>query len=257
MAKKSNVKIPAIVAIRSIVFLLIGLSAYFMYANTVNFLTTSEIFTVHEVVIDKSIQFIDVAELKRLKGHNIFKVDIARLQTHIKAQYPQIAQLQVMRDLPDRIKVLAKKRDVIFQTIINGKPLLVDTEGVGMYFSKEAVDLPVVTGLILPASKIILGAKLTAKNTSFAVSLVREFKARGHLTGLKLMGLDISNQSKIEIVLASGVHLIMDQENYLSKLDLLEMMLAQRRINLAQIKYIDLRFNEPILKENNLEAQKR
>lgn len=257
MAKKSNISIPGIAVIRSIVFLLIGLTIYFIYVNTADFLTESDIFTVHDVVIDKSIQFIDVAELKRLKGHNIFKVDIARLQAKIKAQYPQIAQLQVMRELPDRIKVLAKKRDVIFQAVVHGKSLLVDTEGVGMYFSKEAVDVPLVIGLVSQSAKIVLGAPLAAKSTGLAVTLIRTFKARPVLSGLKVVSLDISNLSKIEITLAQGVHIILDQDNYAAKLDLLAAMLEQKKIMLAQLKYLDLRFNEPVLKENDPVATTR
>src|SRR5258708_5029325 len=110
MAKKSNVNIPAIQIIRIIVFLFIGFICIISYNKTIEFLTTSPLFAVRDVLIDTSIQFIDVDQLRRLKGQNIFKVDIAKLHARIKAQYPQISQLRVMRQLPDRIKVLAKKR---------------------------------------------------------------------------------------------------------------------------------------------------
>src|SRR5690348_777953 len=125
MAKKSSVNIPAIQVIRIIVFLFLGFIIFLAYSKTVEFLTDSELFRVQDVLIDKSIQFIDVAELRRLKGRNIFKVDIAKLQTKIKAQYPQIAELRVIRELPDRVKVLAKKREGLFQIAVRGKYLLV------------------------------------------------------------------------------------------------------------------------------------
>ena len=157
MAKKSNVNIPVIQIIRVIVFLFIGYILFIAYIKVYDFMTASELFAVQEVVVDSSIQFIDVSDLRRLKGRNIFKVDIAQLQAKIKAQYPQIAQLRVIKELPNRIKVLAQKRDALFQTPWRGKILLVDGKGVAMYYISGSVDLPVVQGALLGHTKVILG----------------------------------------------------------------------------------------------------
>ena len=75
MAKKSGVNISRIAVIRVIVFLFIGFILFTAYVNTSEFLTTSPLFEVKDVMIDRSIQFIDLRVLKQLKGSNIFKID--------------------------------------------------------------------------------------------------------------------------------------------------------------------------------------
>ena len=249
MAKKSSVNIPAIQIIRVIVFLFIGLMLFCAYAKTESFLTASDLFEVRDVLIDRSIQFIDVADLRRLKGRNMFKVDIAKLQGRIKAQYPQIAELRVIREFPDRIKVLAKKRQGLFQVPHKGKFLLVDTEGVAMYYTPALLNLPMVQGA-LGNIKVVQGAPLTSKNTGLAVAILQGFKAHLRTARLKVTSLDLRNLSKIDVTLAEALHIILDQDNYPTKLDMLDMLLAQRKIDFAQVKYIDLRFNEPVLGAN-------
>ena len=215
-------------------------------------MTTSNLFTVHDVMIDSSIQFIDVADLRRLKGRNIFKVDINKLQAKIQQQYPQVAELRVMRELPDRIKVLAKKRDILFQTMWKGKMLLVDAEGVAMYYTLKAVDLPLVQGLLGPQAKVSSGYPINVKSLGLVLGIIHNLKAHPHTAGLKVTSMDITNLAKINVVFSVGLRIILDEDQYGLKLGMLEMLMAQRKIDFVRVKYIDLRFHEPVLGENNV-----
>jgi hypothetical protein len=60
MAKKSGVKISTIAVIRTIVFLFIGFVLFTGYVDAVDFLTNSPLFEIKDVMIDRSIQFIDL-----------------------------------------------------------------------------------------------------------------------------------------------------------------------------------------------------
>lgn len=254
MAKKSGVNIPAIQVIRLIVFLFIGFVCFIAYSRTMDFLLTSPVFAVRDVVIDASIQFIDLSDLRRLKGRNIFKTDIRRLQERIRSQYPQIAQLRVVRELPDRIKISAKKREVLFQ--MGGKKggILVDSEGVAMPFVPGIAEVPVVQGALEPKSRVVLGAALKSKPVMVAIDILQGLKRRPNSGRLKVLSVDVANLSKIDVAVA-GLHVILDEDNYAARLDMLEMLLAQKKINFSQVKYIDLRFNEPVLGENIEEQQ--
>lgn len=249
MVKKPNVKVPAIVIIRLILFLFIGLVLSGSYSMTVEFLTTSPLFSVRDVSIDTSIQFIDTSDLKRLKGRNIFDVDVIKLHNKIKSRYPQISELRVMRELPDRIKVLAKKRDAVFQIPLKSKILLVDREAVAMYYiAAPHKDLPLVQGV--GGFKVILGAQLKVKPVSTALSIIGAFRSHPHTSHLKITGINVANSSKIEVALGPMFHVILDQDNYARKLELLDMLLAQKKVDFNSVRYIDLRFNEPVLGEN-------
>lgn len=242
MPRKSSVNIPAIQVIRIIVFLFLGLLAFFVYARTADFLTRSPLFAVKDVVIDASIQFIDTAELKKLKGRNIFMVDLMKIQKRLQSQYPQIDQLRVMRELPDRIKVLARRRDALFQVPVKSKILLVDTLGMGMYYVSGPVDLPLVK------------TAATVKQLKSARDIITQFKARPHLQGFKIMFLDLSNPSKVELGLHPSWRVIMDQEGYETKMEVLDMLVNQKKVDIHTIKYVDLRFHEPVLGENPEDA---
>lgn len=250
MVKKSNVNIKAIHVIRAIVFLLIGLICFASYSRVVGFLTNSNLFAVKDVLIDTSIQFIDVDQLRRLKGRNIFCVDIQKIEQRIKAQYPQIAELRVMRELPDRIKVLAKKREPVFQIPFKGKYILVDGEGVAIYNVSPVPNLPVVSGALRGQVRIVWGAKLLSKPLDTVLQVISAFKEHPHTARLKITTIDVTNSSKIDVGLGDTMHVILDQDSFATKLNTLEMLVTQKKIDFLKVKYIDLRFNEPVLGGN-------
>jgi len=247
MAKKSNINIPAIAVIRTIVFLFIALVVFSAYARSVDFLTTSPLFTVKDVLVDTSIRFIDTRDLRELKGRNIFKVDVRKVHARLSAQYPQIAQLRVIRQLPDKIKVLAKKRDVLVQVRWRNKFLLVDTEGVALYNADaQQPSLPVVNGIVL-GRKVVLGAPVVSRSLRAVVDILDQFKGHPRTALLKVTAVDAANPSKIEFILDGGLRVILDQDHFPLKVQKFDVLLAQRNVEWARARYVDLRFAEPII----------
>ena len=156
-SSKSGVSISRIAVIRTIVFLFIGFVVFTAYVNTVEFLTGSALFEVKDVMIDRSIGFIDLRTLKDLKGKNIFKIDLKKIDQQIVRRYPYIAQLRVVRQLPDRILILAKKREPLMQVYFRKKYLLLDTQGVALYYVLQPAALPQVYGIPLEHNWLFLG----------------------------------------------------------------------------------------------------
>ena len=256
MAKKSNINIPGIAVIRTIVFLFIALVVFSAYAKTVDFLTTSPLFAVKDVLVDASIRFIDARDLRGLKGHNIFKVDVRKVHSRLSAQYPQIAQLRVIRQFPDKIKVLAKKRDVAAQVRRRNKFLLVDTAGVALYNADtQQPSLPVVNGIVL-RPRVVLGAPVVSRSLRAVVAILNEFKGHPRTALLKITAVDAANPSKIEFILDGGLRVILDQDHFPLKVQKFEVLLAQRNVEWARARYVDLRFAEPIIAGTDEERTK-
>ncbi len=249
MAKKTSINISAVTVIRLIIFLLIGLIAFNAYARTVEFLTTSPMFAVKDVLIDASIQFIDTQELRQLQGRNMFKISLKRLEKQIAFQYPQIAQLRIVREWPDRIKVLAKKRDTLGQIALKGKYLLVDTEGVALYYVPQALGLPQIKGIMMSRSNIVLGALLKGKEIEIAAQVLNTFRLSPVLGKIIVNSIDVGNLSKIDVTIAATVHVLVDQDDLSGKLRVLEMLLSQNKIDFHKVQYIDVRFKEPVIAE--------
>jgi cell division septal protein FtsQ len=250
MAKKSSVNISRIAVIRIIVFLFIGFVIFTGYVNTVEFLTSSPMFEVKDVMIDRSIQFIDLRALRDLKGANIFKVDIDKLDRQITRQYPYIAQLRVVRQLPDRIMILAKKREPLMQIYFKKKYLLLDTEGVALYYVLTPTALPQVYGIPLERDWMFLGGAIRGQEMAKTLEILNNFKTSPYLRRWRIHTLQAGNLSKIDLSVGENMHVILDQDDTQDKIELLQMLISSNKIDLNKVKYIDLRFKEPVIANN-------
>ena len=256
MSKKSNVKIPTIVIIRIIVFLFIGFILFWLYSRTADFLNNAPMFNVKDVKVDQSISFIDHRPLTQLKGQNIFSVDLVKLHRLIASQYPQISQLRVVRQMPDTIMVLAKKRDILLQVQVRNKFLIVDTEGVTMFYTAVPLAFPIIKGISLDKVKITLGTTPNIKEVNLVVDLIKLLKSHPNTSRLRIVSIDAGNLSKIQLLVMPNIQIMIDQEQLSDKVDMLEILFQNGKINWSQVKYIDIRFKEPIIKENTPEEQK-
>ena len=255
MAKKPGIKISNIAVIRIIVFLFIGFVLFTGYVNAVEFLTSSPLFEVKEVMVDRSIGFIDLRSLKDLKGTNIFKVDIKKIDRQITQRYPYISQLRVERQLPDRILILAKKREPLMQIYFRKKYLLLDTEGVALYFTLQPAGLPQVFGIPLERGGLFLGGHIRGQEIVKTVEILNSFKASPYLKRWRIHAVQAGNLSKIDLLVGENMHVILDQEDTQDKIELLQMLISANKIDLNKVKYIDLRFKEPVI-ANNIEDAK-
>jgi cell division septal protein FtsQ len=220
-----------------------------VYSRVLNFLNTSPLFDVKDVLIDQSISFIDSRPLKALKGQNIFGIDLVKLHRQIAGNYPQISQLRVVRQMPDIIKVLAKKREILLQVEIHSKFLIVDMEGVTMFYTPTPLPYPLIKGIPLARNKIVLGAPTTNKELKLIIELLAQLRSHPRTSRLKLLKIDAGNLSKIQLLVMPNLQIIIDQDDLSAKVRMLEILFENNKINWNHVKYIDIRFKEPIINE--------
>ncbi len=201
-------------------------------------------------MIDRSIQFIDLRALKDLKGHNIFKIDIKHIDRQIAQRYPYIAQLRVVRQLPDRILILAKKREPLMQIYFKQKYLILDAQGVALYYSRQPAGLPQVYGIPLEREWLFLGRAIHGAQLNKVADILNMFKASPYLRRWRIHAVQAGNLSKIDLVVGENMHVILDQDDTQDKIELLQMLISANKIDLNQVKYIDLRFKEPVIANN-------
>jgi cell division septal protein FtsQ len=252
MTKKSSVNISKIAVIRVIVFLFIGFAFFTGYVNAVEFLTNSPLFEIKDVMVDRSIGFIDMRSLKDLKGNNIFKIDIKKVDHQITERYPYIAQLRVVRQLPDRILILAKKREPLMQIYFKKKYLVLDAEGVALYYTVQPSSLPQVYGIPIERDWLFLGGHVHGPELSKVVDILNIFKTSPYLRRWRIHAVQAGNLSKIDLFVGENMHVILDQDDTQDKIEVLEMLISANKIDLNKVKYIDLRFKEPVI-ANNME----
>lgn len=205
-------------------------------------------FDVKEVLVDSSIRFVDDRPLKALKGQNVFRIDLNRLHRQIASQYPQIAQLRIVRQFPHIIKVLAKKRDILLQVQTRGRYLIVDKEGVTMFYAGQPLpSVPLVQGVPIERHRVVLGTSPPIKELTLVVNLFGQLKSHPSTSRLRVLSVEAGNLSKVELTVMPHIRIIVDEDDLATEVNMLEVLLQNGKINWSQVQYIDVRFREPII----------
>ena len=96
---------------------------------------------------------------------------------------------------------------------------------------------------------------IRSKELEKAIDILEMFQLSPRLKRWKLTVIEVGNLSKIDVTVGENMHVILDQEDTRDKIELLQMLISANRIDLNKVKYIDLRFKEPVI-ANNMEDQK-
>jgi len=233
---------------RIIIFIFVGFILFLVYQKTDKFLKTSNLFVVKEVLYDPSLEFIRTKLVAGLVGRNLFAIDAGKIHRQLELQYPQIANLRVVKRYPNQILIIAKQRVPFAQVKFGQDTVIVDKEGVALtIFSTVDKSLPLIMGFKNVKAKIAMGRVIQDKNLWLALKLLKLFQKIPLLSKYKVVQVDINNPSQIYIFLLENFKIIVDNENVEQKLRFLGLLLSEGKLELNKVQYIDLRFKEPVL----------
>ena len=213
-------------------------------------LRSSDLFKIKTVVVsDPSMQFIKASRLVNLKGKSIFALDLKPLTQRLQAQYPEIAEIKLLKRFPDQIVVITKKRTAFAEVRIKNKEIIVDGQGVilSMGLPASPPDLPLIVGINPEKTWSTPGRQLQGQDSKTALALIKTFRSNKYLSVYKILRIDVTNLSQIEFYLTDTLKVIVDQNNIFDKIQMLSLMLSQAKLKLEEVNYIDLRFKEPII----------
>lgn len=219
----------------------LGIGCRYFYQN-------SEYFKIRSVVVAPSLQFIDHRDLQGLIGRNIFNVDLVSLQRKLSLKYSQASQLKVLRHFPNRISVAAKQRLPFTQIQIKGGVVILDDEGVVLSVVEEAdKNLPLITGTTLVNQEIVRGLSLKGEDVQAALKILSDFYGNSSFSSYTISEMNIESLSKISFILSNGLEVFVDRGRIAHKLKVLSVVLSQKELDLEHVKYVDLRFKEPVI----------
>lgn len=248
MARKSKIDIPTVFIRNVIIVLFFLLVVCWIFAGVNHFLQNAPLFRIQAVTADKDVQFLESKILGRLRGQNIFTVDLKRLHREIRTLFPQIYDLNVERRFPDTIHINAKRRDPFAQVLVKQNYLTIDEEGVVIFIDpKPSPKLPLIINSHLEKRKVVLGAKLATPEIIAAVGIIEAFYNNNGLAKYPLSGLDVDNLSKISFNIGPMLQIILDKDDVAQKLETLVFLISQKKLDFREVKYIDLRFKEPVV----------
>ena len=209
----------------------------------------SPLFTVRGIMIADNIQPLELPELMKLKGQNLFAVDLPKVEARIRAKYPQLADLRVMRRFPDQIGVTAVRREPFAKVSIDGRSYVIDRQG---YMIGPPIDgqesLTVIKGL--KRQKVFAGVLVQDERVKLGVMVMTLFHQDRRLSSVGLGTVNVEDLTRIVCDLGTEeaqFQVFIDKDNIAARLKTLSEVLSRGGLDLQQIKYMDLRFGEPIL----------
>ena len=248
---KRNRKVPVVGGL-FILFAVIFLAIFIFLGYIWNVVKYSNIFTVREVQVKDC----PSADLSYLKGRNIFGIDLKKESQDIIRSNPNYSGVSLVRVFPSRIVVQFIERKPV-ALIKLYRYFAIDEAGAIFYIQGEQLpelDLPVITGLETRLFGPKPGVRYNIKELNLALEILREAKRTHILRYYKIRRVDVGNAANSSIFIPIAQNTMNDLEVKLgsnditNKMAILAGLIINGKNDISGIKYIDLRFNEPVIK---------
>lgn len=240
----------------SIFLTIIFLALFLLIGYIWKVLTTSDYFCIKKIIVRNSDLSFDY-----LKGKNIFNLDLSEESQRTFLKCLDCRRVRLTRALPDCIVVDFLKRQPVALVKLY-KNFAVDAQGILFYpgadIQQEA--LPLIYGLQISAFTQKKGGLNKYPALSLALNIIKEFKANKAFKGFVLNRIDVVSLASGGFFIflprpadgrLSGFEVRIGSDNIKQKMMILGGLVIQARKDWQNIKYIDLRFKEPLIKLNN------
>jgi hypothetical protein len=228
---------------------IVFITLFFVVAGILSFGRQSDLFAVKDVLIPENLQSFALPDVAKLKGQNIFQIDLAALEKKVRQKYPQLANLRVIKRFPDRIEFSAFKRDAFALVAPDGRLSLIDKEGFSIGApSKDTEPFPLIKGLV--KQKLIPGDALGDGRVKIGIEIIKVFREDRLLSKVPLRSVDVGDMARIVCVLGEEgdtFEVLLDKDNFARKAGGLATLISRNDVDLLKVKYIDLRFEEPLV----------
>ncbi len=211
-------------------------------------LTHAQIFRINEIMSRDA----DTADLSHLKGKNIFTVNLKEEAHRLSQEYPAYRKVRLIRIFPDRIYIdLIKRKPLAYVKLY--RYFCVDEERVFFEVPKEIeeADLPVVTGLEKRIPVVHPGARHNVRELIFALAIIKAAEPFQFFRDYGIKRIDVSGGINASFFIGGGTEVKVSSENLKDKMAILAGILQGSANELDKIKYVDLRFKEPVLKHKD------
>lgn len=190
---------------------------------------------VKEKVVDTNILFIDLGDLKG-------KIEVAR---------PEFKDVIVRRILPDKLLIEGKLRKAIAQ-IRSDRYYLVDKELTLLPDVKNFPDpnLPIITGIGVNLAKVSPQkfSGFERNKLAMGLDLLNKLQSIEGLSEYKIKIVDITDPGNLTFLLEGyNIEIKIGNTDFSERLRVLATVLDQLGADIDKFKYIDLRFEDPIV----------
>lgn len=212
------------------------------------FFLSSRFFAIKEISVTSDRGETFTAGRKKLErlylGRNIFSVDLNQTATLIVNEFPQFRKVEVRRRLPEVLEVDIVNRRPAAR--IHSGGVVIDKEGVVLAAGEKDDGLVTIRGLNFFLNVPSRGTKI--RDASLEKGLILISGLNRKMSGRKdsIEYIDVADKKNL-ILGISGVTVKMGADDLAGKIDKLNDMLADPNVDIDDINYIDMRFDEPVM----------
>lgn len=242
-----------------IVIGIIFLGAAFIIGYFQRILKNSNYFRIKEIMVSEN-----NIDLSYLKGQNIFEIDLQKESGYISRAYPTFRKIRLIRILPNRLFVSFIKRHP-FAYVKLYRYFCVDEDLVlfDMPQQLEDPDLPLILGLETKIFGPKVATAYNVKELALALNIIKNAKTNKSLKGYKIKRIDVASLSSASFFITPAsnyprgkvtkeypvlLEIKIGQDNIKEKINILSGLLGQVKNDWNNIKYIDLRFKEAVIR---------
>jgi cell division septal protein FtsQ len=109
-------------------------------------------------------------------------------------------------------------------------------------------DLPLILGLDTKIFGPKLGQKYNIRELMLALNIIKAVQKNNELKDCKIKKIDVAYPNNTSFFIAEGLQIKLDEDDIEGKINILSTLLIRVKDELVNIKYIDLRFKEPVIK---------
>jgi cell division septal protein FtsQ len=215
-------------------------------------------FRIRSVVFSRS----TALDLSYLKGKNLFELDMKKEARYIAGLYPGCKNVRLIRVLPNRLFVEFITRQPIASIklyryfCVDEDTFLFEPLSQG-----QEQDLPVITGLETKIFGPRVGMKCNSRELSIALGIIKQAKKNKVLRYFRIKRIEMIDPGNISLFLVVPVKNqpplnqdlleIKIGREVKENLSILGSLLVHLHKDWHNLKYIDLRFKEPVIKFND------
>ncbi len=188
---------------------------------------------------------------EEIVGTNIFFLNLSALKERIEFLHPEFKDVVIRRLLPNKLIVHGRLRKAIAQ-IHSDRYYLVDDEGMILPNVKNfpEADLPIIAGIGINLAKTSRTdfSKFQKDKFDKALELINETSINEELKEYKLKVIDVTDLGNVSFFLTSAnIEIKIGNTDFRKRLEVLSTVLEQMDSDIDSFKYIDLRFEDPII----------
>jgi len=232
-----------------LIILLIGFFCFVGVRKAFFFVKNSSYFQVHRITCSVPSRAKSLQKFLYLKDESIFDVNLGGLQKQLEWSFPEVGAIRVFKRFPDEILIVFKERPPYAAVLLGSNYFLIDRQGFTVSKDPSSQGMfPLIRGLPSPLKNAALGQRIASEQLQMALKILDLFSQNKALRPFVIGKIDIGNLSRISFYLGDQLEVVIDKENIQDKINTLGVILEKAKLDWERIRYIDLRFQEPVIK---------